>query len=93
MIDTRQEQLRLLSKASKEIPGNPHVSTVIRWSHRGVRGVKLETVIVGGRRFTSLEAIDRFIYRLSHVQETPKGKACRPDDEQWVSKQLDELRI
>jgi hypothetical protein len=27
----------------------------------GVRGVKLETVLVGGLRFTSLEAIDLFV--------------------------------
>ena len=52
MIDIETEQLRLLTKASADVPGNPHVSTLIRWALRGVKGIKLETVLVGGRRFT-----------------------------------------
>ena len=32
-----------------------------RWRLRGIRGVKLETIKIGGRRFTSAEALARFI--------------------------------
>lgn len=59
-IATSSESLVLLSKASPHVPGRPHTSTLIRWADRGTRGVKLETVLVGGRRFTSLEALERF---------------------------------
>lgn len=38
-----------------------NVSTVWRWAQRGVRGVKLETFNVGGRRFTTREAFARFV--------------------------------
>lgn len=65
MIEIEKEQLRLLAKASADVPGNPHISTLIRWSLHGVKGIKLETVLVGGRRFTSVEAIHRFLTRLN----------------------------
>lgn len=37
------------------------VSTVWRWTLRGVRGVKLESFAVGGRRYTTAEAFARFV--------------------------------
>lgn len=37
-----------------------HYSTVYRWTTKGVRGRVLESVMVGGIRFTTLEAIERF---------------------------------
>lgn len=39
----------------------PHLATIWRWVQRGCRGVKLETVLVGGRRFTSRQAIQNFV--------------------------------
>lgn len=35
-------------------------STAHRWRKRGVRGVKLETCLLGGRRCTSDQALQRF---------------------------------
>lgn len=61
MLDIRNEHLMSLRNAAISLPGRPHVSTLHRWRQRGVRGVKLETCLVGGKRFTSLEAIERFI--------------------------------
>ena len=61
MIDVATEHLLPIPKAGKEMPGEPHRSTVWRFALRGVRGVRLETVVCGGRRFTSREAIRRFI--------------------------------
>ena len=37
-----------------------HVCTVHRWRLRGVKGIKLETTRVGGRRYTTAEWLDRF---------------------------------
>ena len=37
-----------------------HRSTIRRWMFRGVRGVKLETIMIHGKRFTSKEALLRF---------------------------------
>ena len=60
-IDIRSENLILFSDLPKHIPGRPHISTCYRFRLHGSHGVKLETIKVGGRRFTSLQAIDRFI--------------------------------
>ena len=60
MIDVENEKLVTFAQATKVLPGRPNITTVWRWRNRGVRGVKLETILSGGRRFTSLEAIRRF---------------------------------
>jgi len=65
MIDIHTESLVTLSQASRSLPGNPHLSTLHRWRLRGVRGVKLETCLIGGRRFTSLEAVANFAEQIS----------------------------
>jgi Protein of unknown function (DUF1580) len=37
-----------------------HPDTLHRWCLLGVRGIRLESVMVGGRRCTSIEALNRF---------------------------------
>ena len=60
-IDIRDETLIPFQEAPRHIPGKPHLSTIHRWRLTGVRGgIKLETCLVGGRRYTSLEALQRF---------------------------------
>ena len=68
-LDLSQEHLVTLTEASRIIPGSPHFSTLWRWYQRGIRGTRLETVIVGGRRFTSREAIKRFIARTTAARD------------------------
>jgi hypothetical protein len=62
---TLSESLLTLSTAARELPGpsgkGVHVSTLWRWSFRGVRGIRLETVLIGGIRYTSREALERFV--------------------------------
>ena len=60
-IDLQTENLITISEAARLLPGRPHSSTVWRFHARGVKGVKLETIVSGGRRFTSQEAVERFI--------------------------------
>lgn len=57
------EELMSLSKAAKRCPTRPHVATVWRWATRGCRGIQLETWAVGGKRFTTEEALERFMQR------------------------------
>ncbi|MBX3413904.1 MAG: DUF1580 domain-containing protein [Pirellulales bacterium] len=64
-IDFSQEQLLSFPGAARRLPGNPHVSTLHRWRLRGVRGVRLETTLIGGKRYTSIEALQRFADRLN----------------------------
>jgi hypothetical protein len=54
------ETLLSPTEASRHTPGRPHVSTIWRWMTRGCRGIRLESLVCAGRRFTSIEAIARF---------------------------------
>lgn len=38
-----------------------HLSTVHRWVRKGARGKVLDSMLVGGVRYTSLEALERFL--------------------------------
>lgn len=74
-IDTQSETLVPINAAPSHIPTRPHVATVWRWIQRGVRGVRLDTVLIGGKRFTSTEAIARFIGGTTAASDpTPTGK-------------------
>jgi hypothetical protein len=61
-IDTQVEDLITLSDAAKCFPGRAvAIQTMHRWRLNGVRGNKLETCLIGGIRWTSHQAIQRFI--------------------------------
>jgi hypothetical protein len=60
MIDTETERLVTITEAAKLLPSRPNVATLWRWRTAGVRGVRLETIMLGGRRMTSREALQRF---------------------------------
>jgi len=69
-IDIANEEVVTLNKATEYVPkrGRPkkvHVSTIYRWALPGIRGVRLETIMVGGTRCTSVEALLRFFERLT----------------------------
>lgn len=61
MIDPATESLIRFQEAGRHIPSKPSVCALHRWRLNGVRGTKLETLLCGGVRFTSTEAISRFI--------------------------------
>ncbi len=63
------EQPLTISQAAKTAPGRPSVSTCWRWAMKGVRGVKLESYVRGGRRFTTADALQRFIYRTTAASD------------------------
>ena len=67
MIDLSKESLLTVKDARKELPGRPSINTIYRWFWKGVRGIKLESVRVGGRVFTSKEACCRFVKASSQV--------------------------
>lgn len=65
MILLAQEALIPLRDAPKHLPSRPggkrlHVSAIYRWVTKGVGGVVLESVRIGGTTYTSLEALQRF---------------------------------
>ena len=56
----------------------PHPSTLHRWRLRGIAGVRLETVRVGGRRLCSVEAVRRFVDRVTLARDVASSKAAPP---------------
>ena len=61
-IDFEAETIITLGEACRAFPPNGiSDATMARWIQKGVKGVKLETLLIGGRRVTSREAIARFI--------------------------------
>lgn len=62
MIDIESETIITLGDACGYFPPEGvSTATIARWIQRGVRGVTLETIAIGGRRCTSREAIERFV--------------------------------
>jgi hypothetical protein len=54
-----------LKDVTKFLPTRPHFATVWRWAMKGVRGVTLDTVLVGGQRYTTEESIKKFLAALN----------------------------
>jgi hypothetical protein len=79
-IEILVETLVTIPQASALLPPDetgrrPHIATIYRWMLRGVKGVRLETCLVGGKRFTSHEALQRFS---EAVTRAAQGKAAVP---------------
>lgn len=66
--------------------------TAWRWALRGVGGIKLESIKIGGTRYTSREACQRFLERLNGVapQPTTAAPTTRADA---AARRLDEIGI
>lgn len=75
-------KLLTFPQASKVLPGHPHVSTLHRWRLRGVKGVKLETMLVGGRRFVSRDALAQFVASVTAKAEAEPPPARTPRQRQ-----------
>jgi hypothetical protein len=72
MLDLRTERPVIrLSEAAEFLPGIlPQHGTLHRWATVGVRGVKLEARLVGGRFYTTPQAVERF---LAAIEQTRHG--------------------
>lgn len=101
MINISKEELFPLRVAPKRRPlrrrGKPiHVATIYRWSSpSGVGGVQLETVKIGGVRYTSAEALERFIERCTAGDPDVLSQTSRTRQRQIATaeRQLEEAGI
>jgi len=62
-IDISSERPLTIPEAAQTLPHPPHVATIWRWAYKGIKGIKLETICIGGRRYTTRESLQRFIER------------------------------
>jgi hypothetical protein len=101
VLDLQAEHVVTLSDATRHLPKRsggkkPHVATLYRWATRGLRGVRLETIRVGGTLCTSLEALQIFCERLSGRTTIPIAKlasATRRRAAERAERMLDQLGI
>lgn len=70
-----QEQFLTLTQAADLLPTRPHVSTLWRWARKGLKGIRLEYRRMGGRVYTSAQALDRFGARLAALDDNPPAPA------------------
>ena len=54
-----------------------HVSTVWRWIVRGVRGHRLAAGYIGGQKFTTRQAFQRFVADLNNAPGQPTIRTAR----------------
>lgn len=79
MIDPRKETLIGIADARSQFPQQPSTATLWRWVLKGARGAVLESIHVGGRRFTSIEACERFVEASSNREERPTQRTKRQE--------------
>ncbi len=74
MIDPATEKLIKITEVGRAIsPSRPvHAATAWRWCLAGVGGVKLESVKIGGCRYTSAGALARFLQALNEPHAVPE---------------------
>lgn len=101
-IDPATETLLSLSQAARSIPSartgrGLSTSTVWRWALTGARGVVLETIMLGGSRYTSREALARFFAACSAAsgisQPAERTKTQRTRDHERAGAILDAAGI
>ncbi len=50
-----------MREAVNSLPSRPHLNTIRRWILKGARGRKLDAKLIGGRWFTTKQALDEFL--------------------------------
>lgn len=80
-IDLSTETIVSLTEAPHHLPRRRKgkraaVSTMFRWAQQGCRGIRLETIQVGGTKCTSIESLQRFCDRLT-AANSPQPQ-CTP---------------
>jgi hypothetical protein len=101
VVDVAIETIFPLSELPDRIPPRfgrkLSIPTSYRWSTRGVRGIVLETVQVGGTRYTSVEALRRFTEALTRARDgrppAERAPAQVRNKLAQVATELDRLKI
>jgi len=93
MIDLKSERLLTLREAAQRLPGSPAISTLHRWRQRGIHGIQLETCLIGGKRFTSEAALQRFVDSVTAAVDARETCYETTESEDEVTRQLDQLGL
>jgi len=78
------ETLVPINEVSNVLPTWKCPATVQRWIRVGVNGVKLATIKIGGRRYTTKTAIREFL----HAQQKTAPEPARSESRKGMSKKM-----
>lgn len=95
-IDLQRERLLTLEQAAQSLPGGVAASTIWRWHRHGLKGHRLETIVIGGKRLTSAEAVQRFADALTAATEPPSedgSNATSPGRDETTRRRLEEAGL
>jgi hypothetical protein len=99
-IDPMSEEVFTLAEAARRLPrlrrGRPvDLSTLYRWAGRGLRGVRLETLCVGGTRVTGARALRESCERLGRARAATAAGPVPPPTraDRRVEEELDRLGL
>ena len=103
-IEISKEALVSVGEIPSYVPRNArtrkkiNLATPWRWIQRGCRGVKLETVLIGGKRYTSVEALQRFVERTTAAADgtstvTASTPSARKKAHEKANRELDAAGI
>jgi hypothetical protein len=68
--------------------------SIYRWVGSGCRGVRLRTVVVGGVRYTSAEALRQFVAEMTSIRDgAAPSRVLAPACPTAISRKLDALGI
>ena len=100
MIDINTEELLTFATAAERLPSGKsnkrvHISTIHRWAARPIQGAKLESLRIGGVRYTSVEALARFIEACNQDSTGPVTRTTtrRQRDHDKATRELTEAGI
>ena len=83
MSNLLEEQRRSTQLAQRE---GVNATTIWRWTLRGVRGgIRLESFIVGGRRYTTEQAFTRFVERITAAADSEQQSLRTNREQSWAS--------
>jgi len=85
-----EPRISLSALARREVV---HVATVSRWCLRGIRGHRLESLNIGGKRFTTLPAYDRWIAAINDGAVVPRNNQERQECLQQAKRALREAGL
>jgi len=94
-IDIAKEEIVPLVQVPVRVPRQRGgkklaVSTAFRWAKAGLRGVRLETIQIGGTKCTSVQALQRFFEALSELSYAePAEERRRAQDVARAGQELD----
>lgn len=73
-----RRDLRPIAELAARLPDPPSAATLWRWHAIGIDGIRLRTIRIGGRRYSTAAAFNEFVQALSALPT--QGDRVAPTD-------------